>query len=67
MLKNYIKIALRNFKKQKAHHFIMMSGLILGLSIFIMFSLFVDFASNMDSFHKNADRIYAVVQILPGI
>jgi len=66
MLKNYLKIALRNIKKQKAHHFIMMSGLILGLSIFIMFSLFVDFASNMDSFHKNADRIYAVVQILPG-
>ncbi len=66
MLKNYIKIALRNIKRQKVHSFIMMSGLILGLCIFIMFSLVVDFTSSVDSFHKNADRIYAVVQILPG-
>ncbi len=66
MFKNYIKIALRNIKRQKVHSFIMMLGLILGLCIFIMFSLVVDFTSSVDSFHKNADRIYAVVQIPPG-
>jgi len=66
MIKNYIKIALRNINRQKLYSLITMSGLILGLSIFIMFALLTDFVSDFDSFHKNADRIYAVVQVLPG-
>jgi putative ABC transport system permease protein len=64
MIKNYIKIALRNIKRQKVYSLITMSGLILGLSVFIMFALLTDFTSNFDSCHKNADRIYAVVQVL---
>jgi ABC-type antimicrobial peptide transport system permease subunit len=64
MFKNYIKIALRNIKRQKIYSLITMSGLILGLSVFIMFALLSDFTSNFDSYHKNADRIYAVVQVL---
>ena len=64
MFKNYIKIALRNIKRQKIYSLITMSGLILGLSVFIMFALLSDFTSNFDSCHENADRIYAVVQVL---
>ncbi len=64
MFKNYIKIALRNIKRQKIYSLITMSGLILGLSVFIMFALLSDFTSNFDSCHKNSDRIYAVVQVL---
>jgi len=63
MIKSYIKIALRNIKRQKLYSLITMSGLILGLSVFIMFALLTDFTSNFDSCHKNADRIYAVVQV----
>ena len=63
MIKNYIKIALRNIKRQKIYSLITMSGLILGLSVFIMFALLSDFTSNFDSCHENADRIYAVVQV----
>jgi putative ABC transport system permease protein len=63
MIKNYIKIALRNIRRQKIYSLITMSGLILGLSVFIMFALLADFTSNFDSCHKNADRIYAVVQV----
>jgi putative ABC transport system permease protein len=66
VIKNYIKIALRNIKKQKIYSLITLSGLILGLCFFIMFALLTDFISNFDAFHKNADRIYAVVQVLPG-
>ena len=66
MIKNYIKIAVRNIKKQKIYSLITLSGLILGLCFFIMFALLTDFISNFDLFHKNADRIYAVVQVLPG-
>jgi putative ABC transport system permease protein len=66
MIKNYIKTALRNMRRQKIYSLITMSGLILGLSVFIMFALLTDFTSNFDSCHKNADRIYAVVQVLTG-
>jgi ABC-type antimicrobial peptide transport system permease subunit len=64
MIKNYIRIALRNIKRQKIYSLITMSGLILGLSVFIMFALLSDFTSNFDSCHKNADSIHAVVQVL---
>jgi putative ABC transport system permease protein len=63
MIKNYVKIALRNIKRQKIYSLITMSGLIVGLSVFIMFALLLDFTSNFDSCHKNADRIYAVIQV----
>ena len=61
MIKNYIKIALRNIKRQKIYSLITMSGLILGLSVFIMFALLSDLTSNFDSCHENASRIHAPV------
>jgi putative ABC transport system permease protein len=64
MIKNYIKIAFRNIKRQKIYSLITISGLILGLSVFIMFALLSDFTSNFDSCHENVDRIYAVVQVI---
>ncbi len=64
MIKNYIKIALRNIKRQKIYSLITMSGLILGMSVFIMFALLSDFTAHFDSCHNNADRIHAVVQVL---
>ncbi len=64
MIKNYIKIALRNIKRQKVYSLITISGLILGMSVFIMFALLSDFTAHYDSCHKNADRIHSVVQVL---
>lgn len=66
MFTNYLTIALRNIKKQKAYSAITLSGLILGLAVFIIFALLVDFIAHSDMFHEKADRIYAVVQVLPG-
>lgn len=63
MIKNYIKTALRYMNRQKVYTLITISGLVIGLSIFIMFALVSEFTSNFDSFHENADRIYAVIQI----
>jgi len=37
---------------------------VLGLAVFILFALMLFSQSNFDSFHKNADRIYCVVQVL---
>ncbi len=65
MINNYIKIAWRHLTKQKIYSAITMSGLVLGLGVFILFALLLYSQSNFDSFHKNADRIYSVVQVLP--
>jgi putative ABC transport system permease protein len=65
MFNNYIKIAWRNLTKHKIYSAITMSGLVLGLGVFILFALLLFSQSNFDSFHKNADRIYSVVQVLP--
>lgn len=66
MYKNYLKIALRNLNKQKVYSVITLSGLVLGLGTFILFALLSDFISNFDTFHSKGDRIYSVVQVLPG-
>ncbi len=66
MLKNYLSIAFRNLRKQKAYSFITLSGLILGLGVFVLFALLVEFVLDTDTFHAKGDRIYAVVEVLPG-
>ena len=43
MLKNYLNVALRNLRKQKAYSFITLSGLIMGLGVFVLFALLVEF------------------------
>ncbi len=65
MFSNYVKIAWRHLAKHKIYSAITMSGLVLGLGVFILFALLLYSQSNFDSFHKNADRIYSVVQVLP--
>ncbi len=64
MLSNYIKTAWRYLTKHKIYSAITISGLVLGLAVFILFALMLFSQSNFDSFHKNADRIYCVVQVL---
>jgi putative ABC transport system permease protein len=65
MIKNYIKIAWRNLIKNKIYSAITMSGLVLGLGIFILFALLLYSQYKYDSFHENGDRVYSVVQVLP--
>ncbi|MDH4217977.1 MAG: ABC transporter permease [Candidatus Aminicenantes bacterium] len=65
MLSNYVKIAWRHLTKHKIYSAITMSGLVLGLGVFILFALLLYSQFNFDLFHKNADRIYCLVQVLP--
>jgi len=64
MFSNYIKIAWRHLKNHKISSAITISGLALGLGVFILFALLLFSQLNFDSFHKNADRIYCVVQVV---
>ena len=60
MFENYLKIALRNIKRQKMYSFINIVGLALGMAccLFILFYVFYEFS--YDTFHEDADRIYRV-------
>ncbi len=64
MLKNYIITALRNLLKNKGFSVINILGLSIGLASFMLISLYVYHELTMDSYHKNANRIYRIVENL---
>lgn len=58
MLKNYLKIALRNLWKHKGFSAITIFGLAIGLATCLLITLFVTDELSYDKFNANADRIY---------
>ncbi|GAA4410466.1 ABC transporter permease [Nibrella viscosa] len=60
MLRNYLKIAIRNLLQQKAFSVINSIGLTLGLTCCFLILLFVSHELSYDKFHEKADRIYRV-------
>jgi len=62
MFINYLKTAYRNIIRNKGYSLINIVGLALGLAIFSMAALLAEFHFGFDKFHKDADRIYSVVQ-----
>ncbi len=62
MLKNYLKIALRNIKRHKGYSFINIFGLAIGMACCILILLWVQDELSFDHFHENADNIYRVIQ-----
>ncbi len=64
MLKNYLKVALRNLSRNKGYSFINIFGLAISLVCLISILLFVKHEWSHDRFQENADRIYRVSQEL---
>jgi putative ABC transport system permease protein len=60
MLKNYLKIAWRNLVRNKTFSIINIAGLAIGLSCFLLISLYVLDELSFDKFYANADRIYRI-------
>ncbi len=60
MIKNYLKVAWRNLVRNKAHTFINIAGLSVGLACSLLILLWVQNELGIDSFHKNKDRLFAV-------
>jgi putative ABC transport system permease protein len=58
MFKNYLKIALRNVRRQKAYAFINIAGLAMGMACCILIVSFISTELSYDRFHKNANQIY---------
>lgn len=61
MIKSYLKIAFRNFKRQKSYTFINMFGLTTGIATCLVIFLFVNHELSYDNFHPDLDRIYRIV------
>ena len=58
MLRNYLKIAFRALLRSKAHSFINITGLSLGIACCVLIVLYVKDEWTFDRFHSKADRIY---------
>ncbi len=61
MLRNYLITALRNLKRHKLYSIINISGLSIGLAIFILAVTFYSFHHSFDNFHKDSERIYILI------
>ena len=60
MLTNYLKLALRNLKRQKGYAFINVTGLAVGMACCLLIALYVHDERSFDRYHENADRIVRV-------
>ena len=61
MLKNYIKVTLRNIKKYKGYSLINIFGLAIGIACCILILLWVQDELSFDRFHKNYENLYATI------
>jgi putative ABC transport system permease protein len=61
MLKNYLKVTLRNLIKHKGFSIINVFSLAFSMSICLMTVVFIKDQKSSDQFHKNKDRIVRVI------
>src|SRR5436190_17148141 len=60
MIRNYLKIAIKNLWKNKTFSLINIVGLAIGLSCFLLIALYVIDELSFDKSYKNSDRIYRI-------
>ncbi|WP_299457290.1 ABC transporter permease [uncultured Microscilla sp.] len=60
MLKNYLKISLRNLSRHKIYTFINIAGLSIGMACALLLYLYINDELSFDRYHEKADRIYRV-------
>ncbi len=61
MLKNYLKIALRNLVRQRMYSGINILGLAVGMACCLLIVLYINHEFGYDDYHEKADRIHRVV------
>ena len=62
MIKNFLKVAIRNIFRNKVYSFINIAGLAVGMAACILILLWVTNEMSYDKFNKNLDRIFLVPQ-----
>ena len=63
MLKNYLKIAIRNLSRHPAYSFLNISGLAIGMAASILILLWGQNELSYDRFNANADQIYRITVV----
>lgn len=66
MFRNYLKIAIRNLKKQKVFSIINVVGLAIGITFCILLISYARDELTYDHFHTKADNIYMVTARIGG-
>ncbi|HMB89496.1 MAG TPA: ABC transporter permease [Rhodothermales bacterium] len=61
MLNNYLKIALRNLRRQAGYTFLNVTGLAVGIACCLLILLYVQDERAFDRYHKQADHIVRAV------
>jgi len=62
MLRNYLKIAVRNLLRHKLHSVINISGLAIGMACCVLIMVFLQDELSYDKFHDNVERIFLVTE-----
>ena len=62
MLKNYVKVALRNIRRYKVYSLINLAGLAAGMAACILILLWVQDELSYDRFHERAGDIYLALE-----
>ncbi len=60
MLKNYLKVTLRNIVKQKIYSVITVVGLAVGITCCLLIMLYVKQELSYDTFYPHADKVYRI-------
>lgn len=61
---NYLKTALRTFRRNFTFSLINITGLAIGIACCILISMFIGYEYSFDSFHTKKDRIYRVNKVV---
>lgn len=62
MIKNYLKIAFRNMRRQKAFTLITIGGLAAGIVCCLLIFMYVTRETGYDRHHADSDRVFRVVE-----
>jgi len=60
MIKNYLKIALRNFRRHLGYSFINIVGFAIGMACCLLILVYVRHELSYDRYHKDAERIFRI-------
>ncbi|WDF53875.1 ABC transporter permease [Mucilaginibacter sp. KACC 22063] len=66
MIKNYLKIAFRQLRKQRLYAAIKIGGFSLGIAACLLIALYIKFELSYDKAYPDDDRIYRVVMSYTG-
>ena len=62
MIRNYVKIAIRNMTKHSAYSVINIAGLSVGLTAFILIALWIQHELSYDRFHERSSQLYRIIE-----